>query len=125
MENLIAISDLFQVTLDELLREGAAQSNRMQQKPEPRYWDYVNGKWWLPLVLSGVSYLCIYLSTFLYALVPGLAGTVNETAKEFNLLYAISWIVGPVGFGILFRVLPWVSAAFLIVAFVKWQKAKN
>lgn len=125
VENLIAISDLFGVTLDELLRGEAPPTSAQQEKPVPSYWDFVHPKWWLPLVLAGVSYACIWLSTFLYVYVPGLTMAMNEAAKKFNLLYPIYWLFGPAGFGILFRVLPWVSGIFLVAAFVKWRKAKK
>jgi len=126
VENLIAISDLFGVTLDELLRDGAVPKKQPQAKREEHcYWDYVHPKWWLPLVLAGVSYLCIYLSTFLYALLPRSAASANAASSDNLFLTMLGWIFGPVGFGILFRMLPWVSVIFLLVAFVKWQKAKK
>ena len=125
VENLIAISDLFGVTLDELLRGEAPPTSAQQEKPVPGYWDFVHPKWWLPLVLGVVSYLCIWISTFLRALLPGVGASANGVASRNAFVVMLNWMIGPVGFGILFRVLPWVSGIFLVVAFVKWQKAKK
>lgn len=125
VENLIAISDLFGVTLDELLRDGAAPKTQMQEKPEPRYWDYVNEKWWLPLVLSGVAYLCIYFSTFLYALFPRFSGSVNEAASGNWLLTVFGWIFGPMGFSILARLLPLKTVCDLGWGLIEWNNAKK
>ena len=121
VENLIAISDLFGVTLDELLRGEATPAHIPQEKPEPRYWDYVHPKWWLPLVVAVAAFAWYFLSMYAYALIPGLPTATSES----RLLVLISWFFGPIGMMVLYRVLPWVSGIFLIVAFVKWQKAKN
>ena len=57
VDNLIAMSDLFGVTLDDLLKnreevpEGAVPPVR---DGSPKYWDYVPKKWWIFAILAAV-----------------------------------------------------------------------
>ena len=126
VENLIAISDLFGVTLDELLRGEAPPTAAQQEKPVPRYWDFVHPKWWVPLVVAVAAFACYLLSFFGYALIPAsFLSTGSQAMNKSRLLTLLVWIFGPMGMMVLFRVLPWVSGIFLVIAFVKWQKAKK
>lgn len=125
VENLITISDLFGVTLDELLKEPAQQPEPVQQKAEVYYWDYVPSKWWLPLVLAGVALVCDYLWIFLYATFPAASETINEATSDTRFLWLLGYIFSPVGFNIMIRLFPWVSIVCLIWGLVKWQKAKR
>lgn len=54
IENLVAMSDLFGVTLDELLRdrEEPPEGETPPEPPQPRYWDLVPRKWWVFGVLA-------------------------------------------------------------------------
>lgn len=124
VENLIAISDLFSVTLDELLREGPVAQRQVPVKTEPRYWDYVPSKWWLPLILAVAAMICNYLWVFLYAAFPPSFDTSTD-ASGFNLLWIISRIFSPVGFNAMMRVFPLISMVCLIIGFLRWQKAKK
>lgn len=126
VENLIAISDLFEKTLDELLREGDLPERRSKERPEGnRFWDHVPSKWWLPLVLTLAAMMCNYLWIFLYTLFPPSAGVASDASGVRLLWPVVFWIFGPVGFNIMIRILPWISAACLIVGFVRWQKEKD
>lgn len=126
VENLIAISDLFNVTLDELLRDGSVPERPPQPKPEaPRYWDYVPSKWWLWLVLAGVAYACCYIWPMLYAFFPGSADTINDVASSNVLITLLAWLFGPLGCLAMVKIFPWISIACLIIGFTRWQNAKN
>ena len=124
VENLIAISDLFSVTLDELLRKGPVPERQTQMMPEPRYWDYVPSKWWLWLLLSGVAYGCCFIWPLLYAFFPGSADAINDVASGNMLFTLLAWFFGPLGCVAMAKIFPWVSVVCLIIGYVRWQKAK-
>lgn len=125
VENLITISDLFGVTLDELLKDGTGSAAPMPERSELRYWDYVPSKWWLPLVLAGVALTCNYLWVFIYAAFPQASETVNAVASDSYFLWLVGCIFSPVGFHAMMRLFPWISVGCLIWGLVKWQKAKK
>lgn len=125
LENLISISDLFGVTLDELLKDQTEPTEPVPQKAEAHYWDYVPSKWWLPLVLAGAVLVCEYLWIFLYAAFPAAPEATSGTASDSRFLWLLSCIFSPVGFSVMVRLFPWISIACLIWGLVKWQKAKK
>lgn len=125
VENLIVISDLFGVTLDELLKDRTEPSAAAPENREPHYWDYVPSKWWLPLVLAGVALVCDYLWMFLYTAFPPVLETINAAASDNRFLLLIGIIFGPIGLNAMMRLFPWISVGCLAWGLVKWQKAKK
>lgn len=125
VENLIVISDLFGVTLDELLKDRTEPSAAVPEKAELHYWDYVPSKWWLPLVLAGVALVCDYLWMFLYTAFPPVHETINAAAFDNRFLLLIGIIFGPIGLNAMMRLFPWISVGCLAWGLVKWQKGKK
>lgn len=128
IDNLIAMSDLFGVSLDDLLKnkedvpEGAVPPSK---EDNPRYWDYVPKKWWVPLVIAGVAVACDFLWVFLIMLFPGFSTFSAALFTDFPFLRIFSLIFNPIVFVAVARISPWISVGCLLCALMKWQKAKK
>lgn len=68
VDTLIAISDLFGVSLDYLLRDKTEQYRESPEEPlppVPKYWDFVPKLWWMPAVLAVICRICPYITQLL------------------------------------------------------------
>lgn len=77
VDTLVAISDLFDVSLDYLLRDKTEPPMEGPDEPlpaMPRYWDFVPKLWWLPAVLA------VFFRVF-----PGVILAINILFPEFSL----------------------------------------
>lgn len=109
VENLIAMSDLFGVSLDYLLKEQAPQENAPTHQWEDllrQYWSFVPKKWWILAVVALAARLLPQLLVMLALGNPGIiqAGALIPLCNVISSVAAIGLIACFVG------------------AFLKWKK---
>lgn len=121
VDNLIAMSDLFGVTLDELLKNSET-APELPTKAEPVFWDFLPSKWWLPLVLAGAAVAADFLWVFFAWMFPEM---VNASVSDNPVLWIFGLIFSPIGFVAMARIFPWITVGCVLYALVKWQKAKK
>lgn len=127
IDNLIRMSDLFGVSLDDLLknREDAPEGEiPLSKKENSRYWDYVPRKWWIPLAAAGIAFACDFLWIYIAMLVPGNSNVSDMLLNDFPPLQVIFWIFNPITFVAVARIAPWISVGCLVWALIQWQKNK-
>lgn len=91
--NLIAMSDLFSVTLDDLLKnqEDVPEGARLQQREGgPRYWDFLPSKWWVFAVLAVVCKLLSFVPILLIMNVPRMAMSSVAWIPLLNTISGLS-----------------------------------
>ncbi|MBQ7800710.1 MAG: helix-turn-helix transcriptional regulator [Oscillospiraceae bacterium] len=122
VENLIAMSDLFGVTLDDLLknREDAPE----EEVPGERivYWDFLPRKWWLlPAAAVGLKLLA-FLAELCVLLLPGASSGTAVDAGGVSLFFMM--LLSIPGMNLISAILLALTACCFLWALVKWIKAK-
>jgi len=90
IETLIAISDLFDVSLDYLLREKAVQAKTQPEEPlppVPQYWDYLPKLWLILAFLSVLCRLCPYFTEMFFIMNAGAGYNVWSWISKCKLLW--------------------------------------
>lgn len=122
VDNLIAMSDLFGVTLDDLLKN-KDEAPIPSEKAEVRYWDCLPKRWWiLPGAAVGLR-LLTFLMELLFILFPRASNTM--AADGNTPLVFISMLFSIPGLILISTILLALSACCLLWALVKWLKAKR
>lgn len=127
IENLIAMSDLFGVTLDDLLknREDAPADVPPVQEHGPRYWDFLPKRWWiLPTAAVGLRLLTFLMELF-YILFPGVFIGGLAAADGGAPSFFLSMIFSIPGLILISTILLALTACCFLWALVKWIKAKK
>ena len=125
IDNLIAISDLFNVTLDDLLKNKEAapgETSPPAGNDRPRFWDFVPRKWWIPLAVSIGCTVVAYIRMFVYMAFPKLSAgtTAAGDVSGFYWLWMLFFSVP--GARILTVTSMVLTAGCFIWALVKLQK---
>lgn len=113
VDTLIAMSDLFGVTLDDLLKnkEDAPQLDISEPPdPGPQYWDFLPRKWWVLAVITLTLRLLPQLLIIVIMSNPNLAMRAAQWLTICNVLQGIS-------FALLIGCFVW--------ALVKWLQARK
>lgn len=127
VENLIAMSDLFGVTLDDLLKnkEDAPEGENAPSKERgPRFWDFVPKLWWIPAVLTALCKAVALGMVFLLQFFPETAIGMTEWTIEhmprwvlflLNLPAMNTWSVMFLG----------ITGCCFLWALLKWWKVRT
>ena len=127
VENLIVLSDLFSVTLDDLLKNKEDAPEEEIPGPEgkkPRYRDFLPKKWWvLPVIAAGLKVIS-YVRELFYLLIPqSYSGTT--TAVDLDSFSAFLMMVFSIPvMNLLSAILLGLTACCFLWALVRWLKAK-
>lgn len=122
IENLIAMSDLFGVTLDEMLKEKKDASPAEAAEPPTvsgiRYRDCVPRWWWIPAAAGLAVQALLYVYQVLSMLAPSFVVLVNQSAFKN--------IVAKIAFSAYFfpKAAYGLTAVLLFWGFVRWMKVK-
>ena len=127
VENLIAMSDLFAVTLDDLLknREDAPEDVPGPVEKAPGYWDCLPKKWWiLPVGAVGLKLLTFLLELVLILFPTAVAGTAtaadgNSPSVFWMMLFSIP------GMNLISAILLGLTACCFLWALLKWMKTRK
>ena len=128
VENLIAISDLFTVTLDDLLKnkEDAPEEDILGPGEKvPGYWDCLPQRWWiLPVSAVGLKLLTFLLGMGLILFPRAIAGTStavdgNSSSVFWMMLFSIP------GMNLVCAILLGLTACCLLWALVKWMRIRK
>lgn len=127
IDTLIAISDLFDASLDYLLRDKTEQMKEEPAEPlpaMPRYWDFVPKLWWLPAVIA------VFFRVF-----PSVILAINTLFSEFSVR-AGDWlnerknavmltVFNPVLWNALYTLFLSVTVLCFMLALRNWLRAKK
>ena len=120
VDTLIAISDLFGVTLDELLKNRESTPEDVPEPPGelPLFRTFLPKKWWVPGMAAVICKLLSLGILLLMALAPGYCQNYYE--EEFS--FAVLWLVPALnGLSVLCF---WLLVLVLGWTLLKWWKAK-
>lgn len=128
VDNLIAISDLFGVTLDDLLKN--KEDSQDGEIPPPkekcsRYWDFVPKKWWLPLAGIAILKILWVVYAVLMQCVPEFSISMNQWINKNAFTQSLFMAFSPFYMFSLPRFLGAITAGCFIWALVKWLKARK
>lgn len=119
VDTLIAMSDLFGVTLDDLLKNKETIPQDYVEPPStgPSFWEFLPKKWWIwPVAAIGCK-----LSSYVFIAV--LMGLISaQIIPGESLISNIAWM--PL-LNFLYGVFLAVTAACFIWALVRWLKARK
>lgn len=120
VDTLIAISDLFEVTLDSLLKN---KENTPEDVPEPpavlpEFRDFLPKRWWLPGAGAVLCRLLSYGILLIMGLMPPYYGDYYEEEYLFAEVALIPLLNS------LASLLFWVLVLILAWTLLKWWKAK-
>lgn len=122
IENLIAMSDLFGITLDEMLKEKKAtpQAEPVESSGAAgvRYRDCVPRWWWIPAAAGLAVQALLYLYQVLCILAPGFTVLVNQSGIKST----VGWIALSAYF--FPKAAYGLTAVLLFWGFVRWMKVK-
>ena len=128
VENLIAMSDLFGVTLDDLLKNKEDAPGEDSPGPEekvPGYWECLPKKWWiLPVCAVGLK-LLTFLLELVFILFPrapsGTATTADGASPSvfWMMLFSIP------GMNLVSAILLGLTVCCFLWALIKWWKARK
>lgn len=112
VDTLIAMSDLFGVTLDDLLKNEEEIPQDYIEPPvsAPRFWDFVPKKWWVLAVITLALRVLPQLMIIVILSNPNFAMRAAQWLTIFNVLQGIS-------FALLIGCFVW--------ALVNWLKARK
>lgn len=127
VETLIAMSDLFGVTLDDLLKnkeDALAQEKTEPPGSAPNYWHFVPKKWWVFAVIGMGWKLLQYVLLFVTMYKPDWVLKFSDWANASNLKVVLYFISIP-------AMAIWANVFFILAglcffwALVKWINAKR
>ena len=90
IDTLIAISDLFDVSLDYLLRDKSDEEKKEPEAPlppMPQYWDFLPKPWLLSALLAILCRLCPYLTELLFLMNASVGSDVWSWMNENRFLW--------------------------------------
>lgn len=125
VDTLIAMGDLFDVSLDYLLRDKMERQETEPAEPSPpRYLDFVPRLWWLPAVIAVFFKAAVYLAGFMQLYFPGIIQKLTERLNEQrNVLVMILFSLQ--GWNLFSTVFFALTAFCFFWALVKWLKARR
>lgn len=128
VENLIAISDLFGVTLDDLLknREDAPEEDIPGPGEKmPSFWAYLPKKWWILPGAAAALKLLGFLWQLLYILFgPSIAGATTVT-DDGSVPFFLRMVFSIPGMNLIAAILLALTGCCFLWALVRWMKAKK
>lgn len=126
VDTLIAMSDLFGVTLDDLLKNKEATPQDYDEPPAsgPSYWRFVPKKWWVFAVIGMgwklVQYVMLFLTYWQPEWVMKFSDWANESEAKL-LLYFISIPAMTIWSNVFFTL----AGLCFFWALVRWINAKR
>lgn len=127
VNTLIAVSDLFDVSLDYLLRD--REEERRQEPAQllpamPRYWDFVPKLWWLPAVLAMLYKAFPGILMMIHTVFPSFSLRAGEWLNErksdvFRLLFS------PILWNTLYTLFLNITVLCFVWALCKWLRARK
>lgn len=128
VDNLIAISDLFGVTLDDLLknREDAPEGGSPGPKEQaPRYWDCLPKRWWILPALAVALRVLAYVWELIFILFPNVLSSAGTAVSSNSFVAALRMLSSVPGMILLSVILLGLTAVCFLWALVKWLKLRK
>ena len=128
VENLIAMSDLFGVTLDDLLKNKEDAPEEDSPGPEekvPGFWDFLPKKWWLlPTAAVGLRVFC-FLWELSYWLFPRSSAEAVITENGNPPFLYLRMLFSIPGLTLISTLLLALTVCCFLWALIKWWKARK